>query len=101
MTHYADRLDYYNKRGASVGTVRADKQKAFSTYDTIKINLSNMRVTPDATGENATAVFDKDWYFENAAKVSEGKVQSQLKLKKIGGAWKITGEKDLKVYYVN
>ncbi len=101
MTHYADRLDYYNKRGASIGTVRADKQKAFSTYDTIKINLSNMRVTPDETGENATAVFDKEWYFENAQKVSEGKVQTQLKMKKIGGDWKITSERDLKVYYVN
>lgn len=100
MTHYADRLDYYNKRGASVGTVRADKQRAFSTYDTIKINLSNMRVSPDETGENATAVFDKEWYFENAQKVSEGKVQSQLKLKKIGGDWKITSERDLKIYYV-
>jgi hypothetical protein len=100
MTNYADTLDYYNKRGASIGTVRADKQRAFSTYDTMKINLSNMRVTPDATGENATAVFDKEWYFENAQKVSEGKVQSQLKLKKIGGDWKITSERDLKVYYV-
>ncbi|MGI8885168.1 MAG: L,D-transpeptidase Cds6 family protein [Pyrinomonadaceae bacterium] len=101
MTHYADRLDYYNKRGASLGTVRADKQKAFSTYDTIKINLSNMRVTPDTTGENATAVFDKEWYFENDSKTSEGKVQSRLKLKNVGGAWKITGERDLRVYYVN
>lgn len=101
MTHYAARLDYYNKKNASIGTVRADKQKAFSTYDTIKINLSNMRVTPDETGENATAVFDKEWYFENAQKVSEGKVQTQLKLKKFGGDWKITSERDLKVYYVN
>ena len=100
MNNYADSIDYYNKKGASIGTVRADKQKAFTKYDNIEIKLSNMRVTPDASGEKATAVFDKEWFFENAEKTSEGKVQTQLQLKKIGGAWKITGEKDLKVYYV-
>ena len=101
MNNYADTIDYYNKKGASVSTVRADKQRAFTIYDTLEINLSNMRVTPDASGETATAVFDKQWYFEGDANSSEGKVQTQLRLRKIGGAWKITGEKDLKVYYTN
>jgi hypothetical protein len=101
ISYYADRVDYYNRKGAGLSTIRADKRRAFSAYDTIRINLSNMRVTPDNTGENATAVFDKEWYFESDEKVSEGKVQSQLRLKKIGGVWKITGERDLKVYYVN
>lgn len=99
MTHYAPTVDFYNKKQAGIGTVRADKEKAFSAYDTMKITLGNINVTPDATGENATAVFDKEWYFENAEKVSEGKVQTELKLKSIGGDWKITGERDLKVYY--
>ncbi len=101
MNNYADTVDYFNKKGASVGTVRADKQRALAIYETLEISVSNMRVTPDASGENATAVFDKEWYFEGDAKSSEGKVQTQLRLRKIGGAWKITGEKDLKVYYVN
>ena len=100
MTNYAAAIDYYNKKSVSVNTVRADKQKAFSTYDNIEINLSNIRVMPDATSEKATAVFDKEWFFENTEKTSEGKVQTQLQLKKIGGKWKITSEKDLKVYYV-
>lgn len=100
MNNYADTIDYFNKKGASISAVRADKQRAFTIYDTFEVNLSNMRVTPDASGETATAVFDKEWYFENDRKTSEGKVQSQLRLRKIGGAWKITGEKDLKVYYV-
>jgi len=63
----------------------------------MKITLSNMTVTPDASGETATAVFDKEWVFEGA-KYSAGKVQTQLKLKKTGGQWLITGERDLKVY---
>lgn len=99
MTHYAEAVDYYNKKQTSVSTVRADKEKAFSNYDSMQVYLTNMNVTPDATGENATAVFDKEWRFENAEKVSQGQVQTELKLKKINGDWKIASEKDLKVYY--
>lgn len=98
MTHYAPAIDYYNKKQTNIATVRADKERAFSNYDSMQINLGNITVTPDATGENATAVFDKEWRFENAEKVSEGKVQTQLQMKKISGDWKITGEKDLKIY---
>lgn len=99
MDNYADSIDYYNKGGASRSTVRADKQRAFSLYDSMDINLSNMRVTPGATGDTATAVFDKEWVFEGTDKYSEGKVQTQLQLVKSGGRWLISGEKDLKVYY--
>ena len=97
MSSYAGTVDYYNKKGASVSVVRADKQRAFTTFDTMKITLSNMTVTPDVSGETAVAVFDKEWVFEGA-KYSAGKVQTQLKLKKTGGQWLITGERDLKVY---
>jgi len=98
MSNYAGTVDYYNKKGASLSTVRADKQRAFSTYSSMQITLSNMNVTPDASGETAVAVFDKEWVF-SGAKYSAGKVQTQLKLKKISGQWLITGERDLKVYY--
>lgn len=99
MNNYAPTVDYYNKKGASIGTVRADKEKAFTQFDSIEIDISNLTVTPDASGNEATAVFDKEWTFEGAEKSSSGKVQSQLKLKKINGQWLITGERDLKVYY--
>jgi ketosteroid isomerase-like protein len=100
MSNYAERLDYYyNSRNAAVGTVRNDKQRAFSSFDEFRLEITNMRVTPDASGEKATAVFDKEWEFEGADNRSKGKAQSQLQLTKIGGAWRITGEKDLKVYY--
>jgi hypothetical protein len=98
MSNYAGTVDYYNKKGASLATVRADKQRAFSSYSSIQITLGNMNVTPDASGETATAVFDKEWVF-SGAKYSAGKVQTQLKLKKISGQWLIAGERDLKVYY--
>jgi hypothetical protein len=87
MSNYAGTVDYYNKKGASAATVRADKARAFTSFDSIKITLGNIAVTPDAGGETATAVFDKEWAF-SGAKYSAGKVQ-----------WLITGERDLKVYY--
>lgn len=101
MNNYADRLDYYyNSRDVGIATVRADKQRAFGQFEDFHVDISNLRVTPDASGEKATAVFDKEWEFEGEENRNKGKTQSQLQLSKIGGAWRITGEKDIKTYYV-
>jgi hypothetical protein len=101
ISNYADRLDYYfTSRNVSLGAVRSDKQRAFSRFYDFRVKISNLRVTPDESGERATAVFDKEWEFEGADNRNAGKVQSQLQLTKIGGRWMITGERDLKVYYV-
>ena len=100
MANYADTIDYYQKSGASIGYVRNDKQRAFTLFDSINISIDNMHVSVDDSGESATAAFDKAWVFEGA-KHNSGKVRSQLKLRKINGEWLITGERDLKVYYVN
>lgn len=99
MNYYADTIDYYSKKGASLESVRKDKQKAFNKFYDMEINLSNLRVTPDASGMRATAVFDKQWTFEGDESYSAGKVQTQLQLQKFDGRWLITGEKDLKIYY--
>ncbi|MCU1290635.1 MAG: hypothetical protein JWN60_2864 [Acidobacteria bacterium] len=99
MNLYAPTVDYYNRRGVSSGVIRGDKQRAFNEYNSISMTVSNVNVTPDASGERATAVFDKEWVFEGQNKYSAGKVQSQLQLRKINDQWRITGERDLKVYY--
>lgn len=100
LDQYADAVDYYKAGRINRTKIRADKQRAFDRFDSINFKISNMQVTPDASGEKATAVFDKEWTFEGADKRSAGKVQQQLTLGKIGGRWLITGEKDLKTYYV-
>jgi cell division protein FtsB len=99
MNLYAGTVDYYNQKSVGAGSIRSDKQRAFNNFDSIEMNVSNLSVTPDASGERATAVFDKEWIFEGEDKYSAGKVQSQLQLRKINGQWLITGERDLKVYY--
>ncbi len=100
LSNYAPTVDYYRGGKTSLAKVRADKQRAYSQFDSITFNITNIKVTPDASGEKATAIFDKQWTFEGANKTSTGKVQQLLTLSKIEGKWKITGEKDLKVYYV-
>jgi ketosteroid isomerase-like protein len=99
LSNYADSVDYYRAGTVSSGAVRADKQNAFGAYSNIGIDISNMRITLGETGENAAVLFDKEWNFEGEGKSSSGKVQQQLQLTKIDGRWRITGERDLKVYY--
>lgn len=101
MNYYADTLDtYYNARNVSSSRVRSDRERAFDTYSSMDVQLSNIRVTPDPSGQRATVTFDKTWTFAGD-KYSNGSVQQLVTLTKTGGRWRITGEKDLQVYYVN
>lgn len=101
ISQYADTVDYYKGGRVNVSRVRSDRERAFAAYDSIIVNLDNVKVTPDASGEKATVVLDKEWDFQGAEKISTGKVQQQLTFAKIGGRWRITGEKDLKIYYTS
>jgi len=101
ISQYANTVDFYKAGRVNVGRVRADRARAFAAYDSININIDNVKVTPDAAGEKATVILDKEWNFEGAEKFSSGKVQQQLTFAKTNGRWLITGEKDLKVYYVD
>ncbi len=98
MSHYASTVDYYRKPGASSAFVRADKQRAFSRYSSISINLSNISVSTDPSGQTATATFDKEWDFQGNGS-SSGKVRQLMRLTKANGQWYIAAEKDLRVYY--
>lgn len=100
VNNYAETVDYYNKK-LSLSKVKANKQKAYETYDTISVKIRNMKIVPEPNGEKATVTFDKEWNFESLDKFNRGEVQQQLILTKINGKWKISGEKDLKVYYTD
>ncbi|MCD9189297.1 MAG: hypothetical protein LUM44_22965 [Pyrinomonadaceae bacterium] len=99
MQNYAPTVDYYNKKGITRAQVYSDKEKAFNMYDSINVKITNLTVKPDDAGETATAVFDKEWQFESEDKYSAGKVQQELKLKKVNNQWLIASERDLKLYY--
>lgn len=102
MSYYADTLDiYYTKTNVSASVVRADRERAYDTYSTLDIKLSNIVITPDPSGQLANAILDKTWIFENDEKSNSGSVQQEIRLAKKDGRWLIIGEKDLQVYYVN
>lgn len=96
MSHYAERVDYYNSAGASASTVREDKARAFERYDSMEVKLSNISVQPSETGETAEATVDKEWDFTGDGR-SCGKVRQKLGFRHTAGRWLIVSEKDLKV----
>ena len=98
MSNYAPTVDYYTKRSVSSSAIRADKERAFSLYNSMRVNVSNMSVTTDQSGDAATVTFDKEWVFDGS-RPSSGKTQSQLEFRRINGQWLITAERDLKLYY--
>jgi hypothetical protein len=102
LRFYADKVSpYYNASSYSLSQIKAQRERVYAMYDTIDVDLTNIKITPDPSGDKATAVFDKTWTFEGPEKFNSGSVQQKLWLANIGGRWKITGEKDLKIYYVN
>jgi ketosteroid isomerase-like protein len=103
MRFYADTLDwYYNRTMVLSSKVRDDRARAFAKFNNISIQLTNMDVQLDSTGQRATVILDKTFDFRGADDAFfNGSVQDQLTLTKLGGAWLITGERELKVYYVN
>lgn len=100
MSNYADTVDYYRKGGVSRATVRGDKARAFGMYNSMRISLSDMNVSLGENGTQATAEFDKEWDFRGS-RSSSGKVRSQLRFKNENGRWLITGERDIRVYYID
>jgi hypothetical protein len=98
---YAPAVDPYYKRGSvSPNYVREDAARAYGMFSSINVQLSNIQVEPDPDGQHATATFDKTWNFDGT-KSSSGAVQQRVWLEKLGNRWLISGEKDLKVYYLN
>jgi predicted amidophosphoribosyltransferase len=103
LKYYADTLDYYYARTSVPSSkVREDRMKAFAKFNWLDVQLSNMNIQLDSTGQRATVVFDKTFDFRgDYGAFYNGSVKDQATLTKLGGAWLITGEKELKIYYVN
>ena len=101
MAYYASTLDtYYMQSNVSAERVRAYIAPAFAKYDTRDVKLTNMQIEVDPSGTSATATFDKTFTFSGDS-VYSGSGLNRFWLEKISGRWLITGEKDLKTYYIN
>ena len=101
LAHYANTLEvYYGESGKDKNHVLADRLRAWQRYDSIQIQIDNLKITPEST-ESASVVFDKSWTMKNAQKTSTGSVQQEIHVTKTSGKWLIDGEKDVKVYFIN
>src|SRR5262249_29827489 len=97
MSYFADTLDiYHHKRNISINTVRADLNRAFSHYSKLNMQMSNVQIGIDSTGESAVVNLQKSWNFTNYAdtKNFSGSVQQTIWLRKFGNRWLVTGLKD-------
>lgn len=102
MSYYADVLHtYYNASNFSRGRVRDNVARAFASYSTFDVQITNLQIEVDPSGQKAVATFDKTFEFKNAGKSYAGSGLNRFWFEKIGGRWLITGEKELKNYYVN
>jgi SnoaL-like domain len=101
MAYYASTLHtYYLQSNVSSSRVRGYIEPAFSKYTNMDVKLSNMQIDVDPSGTSATATFDKTFTF-TGDNVYSGSGLNRFWFEKINGRWLITGEKDLKTYYVN
>ncbi|MEO6391333.1 MAG: nuclear transport factor 2 family protein [Pyrinomonadaceae bacterium] len=102
ISYYTDTLNpYFNRSSYPASKVRDERARIYEMYKTIDIDLADIKITPGPDGETAIATLDKTWTFEGDAKYSSGSVRAQMWFAKRNGRWLITGEKDLKVYYLN
>ena len=94
MSYYADVLHtYYNARNVDVSRVRANVARAFSSYSTFDVRITNLQIVVDPSGEKALATFDKTFEFIRGDKRYAGSGLNRFWFEKIGGRWLITGEK--------
>ena len=101
LAHYANTLEvYYGESGKDKNHVLADRLRAYQRYDSIQMQVDNLKITPEST-ESASIIFDKSWTMRNDKKTSTGSVQQEVHVTKTNGKWLIDAEKDLKVYFLN
>ncbi|HJQ67685.1 MAG TPA: protein kinase [Blastocatellia bacterium] len=102
LSFYAPKVDvYYLKRGVDRDYVREDRARALAVYNDLNFQFSNVNVRVlDRAGRRAVATFDKRWDFKGQRN-SSGSVREIVWLERSGGRWRITGERDWKVHYIN
>lgn len=99
MTYYAETLHtYYLKHNVSSVYVRETLEPAYTRYYKLDVRLSNIVVSLDPTGTEATATLDKTYTFEGD-RVTSASGEQMLWLSKATGRWLITGIRDVRVYY--
>ena len=102
MKYYGDTLDtFYRKSNVGLAYVRCVNSSLFEKYSVMNMSISNLRIDVNTTSGRVVTTFDKTFDFRSDNTFNSGSVQSEFRWEKINGAWRITSERDLQIYYVN
>lgn len=102
MKYYASMLDtFYRKSNVNLSYVRSVNLSLFEKYSVMEMSISNLRIDVNPTSGRVVTTFDKTFDFRGDNIFHSGSVQSEFRWEKINGAWRITSERDLQIYYVN
>lgn len=102
MKYYANMLDtFYRKSNVSLSYVRSVNLSLFEKYSVMEMSISNLRIDVNPASGRVVTTFDKTFNFRGDNTFHSGSVQSEFRWEKINGAWQITSERDLQIYYVN
>ncbi|MGI8743085.1 MAG: protein kinase domain-containing protein [Bryobacteraceae bacterium] len=90
---------YYGKLRLSRQQLIQEKQRQFQTIGAVRrYGLENVQFNQLSPAQ-AVVLFDKQWSFGDRNPFS-GSERAQLTLRNVGGEWKISSERELKVYWV-
>lgn len=100
VSTYAPRVNrFFTKRGVSREQVRKEKAQMFAKYPDInKYDIRDVRLEKKAR-DRAVVTFRKDWDTSGSKRFA-GSERQRLTLRRADGTWQITGEEELKVYWV-
>jgi ketosteroid isomerase-like protein len=88
---------FYRRRNASVEEVRADRARVFERADSIKVQAMSPSIQVSPDGQTATMRFRKRYSIAGGGEDRSGEVVQELRWQRIGGKWRITSERDLRV----
>jgi len=97
---YAPRVErFFRKRGVSREQVRAEKAQMLAKYpDFNRYEIRDVKLESKSPNR-AVVTFRKDWDTSGNSRFA-GSERQRLTLHKAAGSWQITGEEELKVYWV-
>jgi ketosteroid isomerase-like protein len=88
---------YYQARGVSREFVRADKARLFQRAELLDVRAGTPEITINRADGTALMYFRKQYVMSGNGQERSGEVLQQLRWRRVGGEWKINGERDAQV----
>jgi hypothetical protein len=88
---------YYQARNVSREFVRADKTRLFQRAELLDVRAGTPEITINRADGTALMYFRKQYVMTGNGQERSGEVLQQLRWRRVGGEWKINGERDAKV----